>query len=105
MINSFHMNPWLYLLTIPICIALIKLNLFIIEKNNLNKILLFEIIILLILFLLLFYLYNNNVIGIYDLILLILIFGCVISPILEITVFLNIILIPSALILSFIYRK
>ncbi len=69
MINSFHMNPWLYLLAIPIS-AIIP---FIFEKLENKKHIIFIFILLLLL--LLVYLYINNVIGLFDLIALALIFG------------------------------
>ncbi len=69
MINSFHMNPWLYLLAIPIS-AIIP---FIFEKLENKKHIIFIFILLLLL--LLVYLYINNIIGLFDLIALVLIFG------------------------------
>ncbi len=104
MINSFHMNPLLYLLVIPICGAIYVLYTSIIGKP-LETFVLYNIIILIILLLLLFYLYINNLIGLPDLIMLILIFLMINNPLAGTTMFLNIILIPLAIGLSLIFRK
>ncbi len=71
MINSFHMNPWLYLLAIPISAIIVFITLILRELTNIKYI----IFIFILLLLLLVYLYINIIIGLFDLIALVLIFS------------------------------
>ena len=89
-----------FLLTIPILAVLIYLLIILLNKTNINGFLLLGIINLIII-LLLGYLYINNIIGLPDFILLSLIFLFGLNPMLDLTVFLNILLIPLAIVLSF----
>ncbi len=73
MINSFHMNPWLYLSFYPIYAIIHFIMLRLINFNQ--RIRSIFIYISIFILLLLVYLYINNIIGLFDLIILALIFG------------------------------
>ncbi len=105
MINSFHMNPWLYLLTIPICGLIYFIIGYLFHKNKYLPIISSMGITLLILLIIFFYLYLNNIIGLFDLILLFFIFSNMLNPLVSYTSFFNILLIPIATILSFNNKK
>ncbi len=74
MINSFHMNPWLYLLAIPICYFLRYTSWFV-NPENIKLQMTIAIAVGIFILLLLVYLYINNIIGLFDLIILALILG------------------------------
>ncbi len=63
MINSFHMNPWLYLLAIPISYILFIL----LKIENIRNIMPTIFMPIILLLLLIVFLYINNIIGLFDL--------------------------------------
>ncbi len=102
MINSFHMNPWLYLLTIPICAVIILSQMFGNTDALYTRMIISSVVILSLLLLL----YMTNIIGLYDLLMLLVIFFIIIYPgIFIFTMYFNIILIPLAIGLSLHFRK
>ncbi len=107
MINKFHMNPWIYLGLIPISFGIqVALSYLIAGVDYLTT--LQQIIILLILFIimlcLLIYLYINNIIGLPDLLLLVLVNLLLFNPTVVLG-FGNYILLPIAFILSMFLKK
>ena len=94
MINGFHMNPLWYLATLPICAVSIFSMLMI-------DFLIIGIIASIIVLTLLVFLYINNIIGLLDMIFLGFICLLGINPGFSYTIWLNIILIPLAIGLSY----
>ena len=111
MINGFHMNPLWYLLTLPLIPAFFILRRNIDNaENKKNAILIFEIVTIylpIILICLSIVLYINNIIGSIDMtsLIIILLLGIGANPLISITIFLNIILIPLAMGLSYTSHK
>ncbi len=77
MFNSFHMNPWFHLLTIPIS-AIIIFNP--IAYHFSSNLLIYYLINLLIVLIILFILYLTNKIGLYDLFIFLAIISILSSP-------------------------
>ncbi len=71
------MNPWLYFATIPIINIMFQIGIISVDSRflSITQMMLLLILILILLLLLSVYLYINNIIGLFDLIALILIFG------------------------------
>ncbi len=104
MINTFHMNPWMYLVTLGISIATL-LFYTIVGITGATPLLFITPIFLLIILILLVYLYINNVIGLPDMILLMIISILALNPAGWLTGAVNIILIPIVYFLSLHFRK
>lgn len=104
MINTFHMNPWMYLVTLAISIAIL-LFYTIVGITGATQLLFIPFVLLLIILILLIYLYINNVIGLPDMILLMIISIFSLNPAGWLTGAVNIILIPIIYFLSLHFRK
>ena len=98
MINKFHMNPLWFLTTIPLGVAVFKSYKLFVNSNNW---ILSTLIVYIALLCVLFFMYINNIIGLVDMIFLFFIMCSFANPMVPYTIYLNLILIPLAIGLSY----